>query len=201
MFNFFKKKVDWNWWYQNACNMLKIDDDQLDKILDALNIQDRESPEYLFAKYRYRLISIYYVITAAGFKLSHAQDSEFAEFQEKLKIIAIAGNPNPFISIDHYPVSEIKLDTIGPLIDEAGGMFEYHDICLKTISTHIGSSDESGAGSTEELGSALFSLYASSLSSLVDVTNLSSEMSDTFMMYWQGAYRSQSGFARKLINS
>ena len=37
--------------------MMNIDDDQLDKILDALNIQDRKSPEYLFAKYKYRLIS------------------------------------------------------------------------------------------------------------------------------------------------
>lgn len=201
MFNFFKKKVDWNWWVQNACHMMNIDDDQLDKILEALNIQDRKSPEYLFAKYKYRLISIYYVITAAGLKLSDAKDSEFLEFQEKLKIIAIAGNPNPFFSIDNYPVPEIQLDTITPLIDKAGGMNEYHDICLKTIATHIGSSDESGAGSVKELGSALYTLYATSLSSIVDVSDLPSEKADTFMMYFQGAYRSQSGFARKLINS
>jgi hypothetical protein len=201
MFGFFKKKIDWNWWLQNACHMLKIDDDQLDKILEALNIQDRESPEYLFTKYKYRLISIYYVITAAGLKLSDAKDSEFLEFQEKLKITAIAGNPNPFFSIDNCTLPEIDFETIAPLIDKIGSMNEYHDICLKTIAAHIGSSDESGSGSVKELGSALYALYASSLESMIDVNDLSSEKADTFMMYFQGAYRSQSGFARKLINS
>ena len=202
MFGLFKKRLDWDWYIQNACHMINLDDAQFNKILLDLDYNDLNSPEYLFAKYKYRLITIYYVISAVGMKSEKVNDDEYSIFQERLKGLAVLGNPNDLFSVADYPVDDIGLDTILPFIQKIeGGMQSYHDLCLKSVSQHVASSTQGGAGTNDEVGQNLISLYLSCFDSLLEIDNLDEEKENSLLMYIQGSYRSQTAFAKKLIDA
>ena len=64
--------INWDWYLKNACILLEGDDKQFDWILERLKSNlgtkyidlEEGSPDYLFAKYRHRIISIAYVKAA-----------------------------------------------------------------------------------------------------------------------------------------
>ena len=84
IFGFGKKKIKWDWLLQNACSLIDGDDKQFDYILETLKVRledkyidyRQDSPEYLFSKYRYRVISISYIVSVLVLKY---KDIDFDE--------------------------------------------------------------------------------------------------------------------------
>ena len=119
IFGFGKKKIKWDWLLQNACSLIDGDDKQFDFILETLGsrFQDKfidfkkDSPEYLYSKYKYRTISISYIVSVLALKLIEEGkirlDTPLAEIDprfSKMRVLDHHGHVTPassLITIEH----------------------------------------------------------------------------------------------------
>ena len=213
IFGFGKKKIKWEWLLQNACSLLDGDDKQFDYILETLTsrFQDKiidikkDSSEYLYSKYKYRVISTSYIVSVLIIKYKDLEidENQFQEWKQKLQLLAIAGNPNPIFSIDGKSIDGIELSKIDKLIEADGGkeqMESFHETSIKLIITHLNSVSDEGAGVFPEIGKNLYALYADCFSSFIK-GELDEDESETLIMYISGQCRGQTNAAISLINS
>ena len=212
IFGFGKKKIKWDWLLQNACSLIDGDDKQFDFILETLGsrFQDKfidfkkDSPEYLYSKYKYRTISISYIVSVLALKYKDIDidEDKYQEWKQKLQLLAIAGNPNPFFSISGKNIDEIELSKIDELIKGDGGkeqMESFHVSCTKLTLAHLSNVNDKGAGAFPEIGENLYALYADCFNPFID-GELDEDQSQTLIMFISGQCRGQTNAAKTLIN-
>tara|TARA_A100001011_G_C14078577_1_gene743509 strand:+ start:108 stop:752 length:645 start_codon:yes stop_codon:yes gene_type:complete len=213
IFGLFKKNIKWDWLLQNACSLVVGDDKQFDNIVETLKSRcedvyiahKKDSPEYLFSKYKYRVISISYIISVLVLKYKDIEidEDKYQDWKQKLQLLIIAGNPNPIFSIDAASVEEIELSKITKLIEGMGGkeeMGSFHDMCAKTVTAHLTTVNEGGGGTLPEIGKPLYALYADCFEPFID-GELNQEQLDTLIMYISGQSRGQTNAAKSLIEA
>tara|TARA_B100000579_G_C22627226_1_gene754785 strand:+ start:68 stop:712 length:645 start_codon:yes stop_codon:yes gene_type:complete len=213
IFGIFSKSIKWDWLLQNACSLIVGDDKQFDYIVETLKSRcvdiyidhKKDSPKYLFSKYKYRVISISYIISVLVLKYKDIEidEDKYQDWKQKLQLLIIAGNPNAFFSIDAANVEEIELSKITKLIEGMGGkeeMGSFHDMCAKTVTAHLTSVNESGGGTVPDIGKSLYALYADCFEPFID-GELNEEQLDTLLMYISGQCRGQTNAAKSLIDS
>ena len=213
IFGLWKKKIKWNWLLQNACSLIDGDDKQFDYILETLktSIDDKfidfkhDSPEYLYAKYKYRVISISYIVAVLLIKYKDLEidEDKYQEWKEKLQLLAVAGNPNPFFHIDGKDIGEIDITIIKNLIEKNGGqehMQKYHEACIELVIQHLSTVSDKGAGTLPTVGKGLYSLYADCFSLFIN-GELNERGQNTLLMYISGQCRGQTNAAQSLISS
>ena len=213
IFGFGKKKIKWEWLLQKACSLLDGDDKQFDYILEILKSRypdkiidiKKDSCEYLYSKYKYRVISTSYIVSVLFIKYKDLEidENQYQDWKEKLQLLAIAGNPNPFFSIKGKSIDEIELSKIDKLIEADGGkeqMESFHENSIKLTTAHLSSVSDEGAGAIPEIGEYLYALYADCFNLFID-GDLDEDQSNTLIMYIGGQCRGQTNAAKTLINS
>ena len=213
IFGFGKKKIKWDWLLQNACSLIDGDDKQFDYILEIISSRfedkfidfKKDSSEYLYSKYKYRTISISYIVSVLALKYKDIDidEDKYQEWKQKLQLLAIAGNPNPFFSIAGKSIDEIELSKIDQLIKGDGGkeqMESFHVNCTKLTLAHLSTVNDKGAGAFPEIGDNLYALYLDCFNPFID-GELNEDQSQTLIMYISGQCRGQTNAANSLINS
>lgn len=213
IFGFGKKKIKWEWLLQNACSLLDGDDKQFDYILETLTprFQDKiidikkDSSEYLYSKYKYRVISTSYIVSVLILKYKDLEidENQYQDWKQKLQMLAIAGNPNPIFSIEGKSIDGIELSKIDKLIEADGGkeqMQKYHEACIELVILHLSTVSDKGAGAFPEIGKNLYALYADCFSPFFK-GELDEDQSNALIMYISGQCRGQTNAAQSLISS
>jgi len=212
IFGFGKNKINWEWFLQSACVLLEGDDKQFEWIIGRLKVIlgdqyinfNEDSADYLFSKYRYRVISISYIIAALILKHKDEDidENEYEDWKEKLQLLAVIGNPNEHFSISSKSIQHIGLENLKKPIVKFGKeeMESFHGDCAKLATLHLSSVGENGEGTNLEVGKALSNLYFSCFEIFVD-GELGEEDLDLIINYISGQYRGQTNFAKSLIDS
>ena len=207
--------IDWDWYLKNACILLEGDDKQFDWILERLksNVGDKyieleeDSPDYLFAKYRYRIISLAYV--RAALVLTHhdegIDEDEYDDWNEKLGMIALNGNPNEHFKIPSKSIEHIGLENLKEPAERYGKkeMASFQSASVKLVTFHLKTVSEKGEGRHVEIGKALINLYLNCFESFIDgeFNELDDIDFDLTINYVSGQFRGQTNFAKDLMRA
>ncbi len=205
--------INWDWYLKNACILLEGDDKQFDYILGRLKSNlgnkyielEKDSPDYLFAKYRFRVISIAYVKVALI--LAHKDNSinadEFDDWNTNLTLLAINGNPNEHFTIPSKSIEYIGSENLKEPVERYGKkeMQSFISDSVKVVTLHLSTVSEKGGGRHAEVGQALINLYLNCFESFIDGEFDELDDFKLFISWVSLQFRGQTNFAKDLIRA
>ena len=202
--------INWDWYLKSACELLDADDKQFDVNLEGLKSDagnkyielEKDSPDYLFAKYRNRIISIAYI--KAALFLTHNEngidEDEFDDWSNNLWLIAVFGNPNKHFTIPSKSIEYIGSENLKEPVERYGKeeMASFIDDSVKIVTFHLRTVSEKGEGRNVEVGNALRNLYFSCFESFIN-----GELDDFDLTLSRVSlqFRGQTNFAKDLIKA
>ena len=202
--------INWDWYLKSACELFDADDKQFDVNLEGLKSDagnkyielEKDSPDYLFAKYRNRIISMAYV--KAALFLTHNEngidEDEFDDWSNNLWLIAVFGNPNKHFTIPSKSIEYIGSENLKEPVERFGKeeMASFIDDSVKIVTFHLRTVSEKGEGRNVEVGNALINLYFSCFESFIN-----GELDDFDLTLSRVSlqFRGQTNFAKDLIKA
>ena len=205
--------INWDWYLKNACILLEGDDKQFDYILGRLKSNagnkyidlEKDSPDYLFAKYRFRIISIAYL--KAALILTHKDnginEDEFDDWSDNLWLLAIKGNPNEHFTIPSKSIEYIGSENLKEPAERYGKkeMQSFISDSVKVVTLHLSTVSEKGGGRHAEVGQALINLYLNCFESFIDGEFDELDDFKLFISWVSLQFRGQTNFAKDLIRA
>ena len=207
--------INWDWYLKNACILLEGDDKQFDYILGRLKSNlgnkyiklEKDSPDYLFAKYRFRIISIAYLKVALilAHKDNGINEDEFDDWSDNLWLLAIKGNPNEHFTIPSKSIEYIGSENLKEPVERYGKkeMQSFISDSVKVVTLHLSTVSEKGGGRHAEVGKALINLYLNCFESFID--GEFDELDDidikSIITWVSLQFRGQTNFAKDLIRA
>ncbi len=207
--------INWDWYLKNACILLEGDDKQFDYILGRLKSNvgnkyielEKDSPDYLFAKYRFRIISIAYLKVALTLthKDNDINEDEFDDWSDNLWLLAIKGNPNEHFTIPSKSIDYIGSENLKEPVERYGKkeMQSFISDSVKVVTLHLSTVSEEGEGRHVEVGKALINLYLNCFENFID--GEFDELDDIdikLIITWVSLqFRGQTNFAKDLIRA
>jgi hypothetical protein len=206
------KEINWEWYLQSACVLLEGDDKQFEWILGRLKVIlgdkyinfDVDSSDYLFIKFRYRIISISYI--KAALVLKHREEgideNEFDDWNDKLQTLALLGNPNEHFTISGKSIQHIGLEKLKKPVTSFGKetMASFHSDSTQLVTLYLTTVSDTGEGKNDEVTEALINFYFGCFGDFID-GELEQEDANLIIDYIKGHFRGQTIFTKSLINT